>query len=125
MQMSFCALVCLLFVSFLQQAATGVNGFVKIEGTQFSVNGNPTFVNGFNSYWLMSLATDPTQRNKVTSVFEQAVAHGLKVARTWAFNDGQYKALQTSPGVYDEQVFQVCTWSLGYIKPSRLLPIIS
>lgn len=106
MQMSFCALVSLFFLSFLQQAAAGVSGFVKVDGTQFSVDGNPMFVNGFNSYWLMSLAADPTQRNKVTSVFEQAAVHGLKVARTWAFNDGQYQALQTSPGVYDEQVFQ-------------------
>jgi hypothetical protein len=110
MQMSFGALACLFFLSFLQQAAAGGSGFVKTEGTHFSVNGNPLFVNGFNSYWLMTMATDPTQRNKVTSAFEQAAAHGLNVARTWAFNDGQYKALQTSPGVYDEQVFQVCAW---------------
>jgi len=105
-QMRFWALACLFFLSFLQQAAAGVRGFVKTEGLQFSVNGNPLFVNGFNSYWLMTTATDPTQRNKVTSAFEQAAAHGLNVARTWAFNDGQYRALQTSPGVYNEQVFQ-------------------
>jgi len=104
--MSFWVLACLFFLSFLQQAAEGESAFVKTEGTHFSVNGNPLFVNGFNSYWLMTLATDPAKRNKVTSVFEQAAAHGLNVARTWAFNDGQEEALQTSPGVYDEQVFQ-------------------
>jgi len=105
-QMSFWALACLLFLSFLQQTAAIGTGFVKTEGTRFSVNGNPLFVNGFNSYWLMANAADPTLRNKVTSVFAEAAAHGLNVARTWAFNDGQYMALQTSPGVYDEQVFQ-------------------
>lgn len=106
MQMSFLVLACLFPLSFLQLAAAGRTGFVKTEGTHFSVNGKPLFVNGFNSYWLMTLATNPAQRNKVTSVFEQAIVHGLNVARTWAFNDGQYKALQISPGVYDEQVFQ-------------------
>ncbi|KAH9319973.1 hypothetical protein KI387_021742 [Taxus chinensis] len=56
---------------------------------------------------MMWVASDPTQRYKVTSVFKEAAAHGLNVARTWAFNDGSgYHALQTSPGVYDEQVFQ-------------------
>jgi len=104
--MSFWTLAYLFFLSFLQQAAAGGSGFVKTEGTHFSVNGNPLFLNGFNSYWLMTLAADPTERSKVTSAFEQAAAHGLNVARTWAFNDGQYRALQTSPGVYNEQVFQ-------------------
>jgi len=106
MMVGFWVLACLFFLGFLQQTAARGSGFVKTAGTHFSVNGKPLFVNGFNSYWLMTVATDLTQRNKVTSVFEQAAAHRLNVARTWAFNDGQYKALQTFPGVYDEQVFQ-------------------
>lgn len=106
MKMRLWVLSCLLFLSFLQQAAARGSGFVRTRGTHFTVNGKPLFVNGFNSYWLMTVATDLTQRNKVTSVFQQAAAHRLNVARTWAFNDGQYKALQTFPGVYDEQVFQ-------------------
>eukprot|EP01018_Ginkgo_biloba_P029342 Gb_12140 [translate_table: standard] len=63
-------------------------------------------VSYFSAFPRPPMATDPAQRYKVTSIFEQAAAHGLTVAQTWAFNDGQYKALQTSPGVYDEQVFQ-------------------
>jgi len=106
MMVRFWVLACLFFLGFLQQTAARGSGFVKTAGTHFSVNGKPLFVNGFNSYWLMTVATDLTQRNKVTSVFEQAAAHRLNVARTWAFNDGQYKALQIFPGVYDEQVFQ-------------------
>ena len=117
MTMRIWVLSCLLFLSFLQQDVARGSGFVRTEGTNFSVNGNPLFVNGFNSYWLMTIATDQAQRNKVTSVFEQAAAHGLNVARTWAFNDGKYMALQTSPGVYDEQVFQVCTSSLHGLQP--------
>ena len=82
--------------------------FVKTKGNNFVLDGRPVYVNGFNSYWLMSLATNPTDRQKVTSVFQQATSHGLTVARAWAFNDGNtYGALQTSPGQYDERVFQV------------------
>jgi len=124
-QMRFWALACLFFLSFLQQAAAGVRGFVKTEGLQFSVNGNPLFVNGFNSYWLMTTATDPTQRNKVTSAFEQAAAHGLNVARTWAFNDGQYRALQTSPGVYNEQVFQALDFVVSEANKHGIRLILS
>eukprot|EP00253_Pinus_taeda_P009720 PITA_09720 len=125
MQMGFLVLACLFFLSFLQPAAGGGSGFVRTEGTHFSVNGNPLFVNGFNSYWLMTLATDPTQRNKVTSVFEQATAHGLNVARTWAFNDGQYKALQTSPGLYDEQVFQALDFVISEANKYGIKLILS
>jgi mannan endo-1,4-beta-mannosidase len=71
------------------------------------------------------MATDPAQRNKVTSVFEQAAAHGLNVARTWAFNDGQYGALQTSPGVYDEQVFQALDFVVSEANNYGLRLILS
>ncbi|RVW62600.1 Mannan endo-1,4-beta-mannosidase 5 [Vitis vinifera] len=67
---------------------------------------SPFFFNGFNSYWLMHISAEPSQRNKVSDVFRQASAAGLSVCRTWAFSDGGYQALQISPGVYDERVFQ-------------------
>ena len=123
MTMRLWVLSCLLFLSFLQQVAASGSGFVRTRGTHFNVNGKPMFFNGFNSYWLMTVAMDLTQRNKVTSVFQQAATLRLNVARTWAFNDGQYKALQIFPGVYDEKVFQVCAWGLHYIKPSGTQPI--
>ncbi|KAH9319941.1 hypothetical protein KI387_021710, partial [Taxus chinensis] len=101
------------------------DGFVKTVGTHFFVNGNTLYVNGFNSYWLMSVATDPSQRNKVSSVFEEAAGHGLNLARTWAFNDGQYKALQVSPGVYDEQVFQALDFVVSEAKKYNIRLIFS
>ncbi|KGN52650.1 mannan endo-1,4-beta-mannosidase 1 [Cucumis sativus] len=80
--------------------------FVGVQDGHFQLNGSPFLFNGFNSYWMMSVATDPNQRNKVTQVFRDAAAAGLTVCRTWAFNDGGFHALQISPGVYDESVFQ-------------------
>ncbi|KAL9659859.1 hypothetical protein QQ045_024668 [Rhodiola kirilowii] len=71
---------------------------VQKKGHQFVINDKPFYVNGFNTYWLMVFAADP---------FKQASAVGLNLCRTWAFNDGrQWRALQKSPSVYDETVFQ-------------------
>jgi mannan endo-1,4-beta-mannosidase len=84
---------------------------VRTRGNQFVVGDDddhrPFYVNGFNTYWLMILAVDPSTRGKVTEVFQQAAAAGLTVCRTWAFNDGGWRALQKSPSVYDQDVFKV------------------
>lgn len=96
---------------------------VQKKGNQFVVNDQPFYVNGFNTYWLMVLAADESSRGKVTEVFKEASSVGMTVCRTWGFNDGQaqWKALQKSPSVYDEDVFKVllnfavilCTTTLG------------
>eukprot|EP01018_Ginkgo_biloba_P033903 Gb_08848 [translate_table: standard] len=75
---------------------------VQRKGTQFVVNGSPFYVNGFNTYWLMVFAVDPSTKPKVSSLLQEAASVGLTVGRTWAFNDGGWRALQKSPGVYDE-----------------------
>ncbi|KAL1542751.1 Mannan endo-1,4-beta-mannosidase 2 [Salvia divinorum] len=72
----------------------------------FVLDGSPFLFNGFNAYWMMNVASDPGRRHKVSDVFREASAAGLTVCRTWAFGDGGDRALQISPGVYDERVFQ-------------------
>lgn len=91
----------------LKVEADDGGAFVKTRGVQLILNGSPYYANGFNAYWLMYIASDPSQRNKVSSAFQQASNHGLNIARTWAFSDGGYNPLQYSPGSYNEQVFQV------------------
>ncbi|XP_074572465.1 mannan endo-1,4-beta-mannosidase 1-like [Curcuma longa] len=82
-------------------------GFVETRGLHFVANGSIFFANGYNAYWLMTMASDPSQRTKVTSALSDASRHGLTVARAWAFSDGGgSNALQTSPGAYNEQTFQ-------------------
>ncbi|ERM99694.1 mannan endo-1,4-beta-mannosidase 5 [Amborella trichopoda] len=81
-------------------------GFVRTPGTRFMLNGSPFLFNGFNSYWMMHVAAEPSERNKVSTVMQQAAGAGLTVGRTWAFSDGGDHALQISPGLYDERVFQ-------------------
>ena len=92
--------------------ANGMKGkadmaFVSARDAQFLLNGIPFYVHGFNAYFLMALSFDAECRSKVVDLLKQASQMGLNVCRTWAFNDGGYQALQTSPGVYDEKVFQV------------------
>lgn len=78
--------------------------FVTTRGPHFVLNGSPFLFNGFNSYWMMHVASDPSERYKVSEVFREASAAGLTVCRTWAFSDGGYRPLQISPGTY---VFRV------------------
>ncbi|KAJ6398411.1 hypothetical protein OIU77_019252 [Salix suchowensis] len=82
------------------------DGFIRTRGVHFLLNGSPYYANGFNAYWLMYTASDPSQRPKVSAAFREAASHGLTVARTWAFSDGGYRPLQYSPGYYNEQMFK-------------------
>jgi len=58
------------------------NGLVQRKGTHFILNGKTHYVNGFNAYWLTTMASDPSISSKVTSTFQQASQHGLNVGRT-------------------------------------------
>ncbi|XP_020594189.1 mannan endo-1,4-beta-mannosidase 2-like, partial [Phalaenopsis equestris] len=80
--------------------------FVGREGVHFMVDGNPFYVNGWNSYWLMIQSVEEASRPRMNAMFKTASGLGLTVCRTWAFNDGAYNALQISPGQFDEQVFK-------------------
>ncbi|KAJ7522468.1 hypothetical protein O6H91_18G012200 [Diphasiastrum complanatum] len=100
-------------------------GFVKSNGTHFQLDGYPFFLNGFNTYWLMYLAVDAGQRSKVIAVMQEAMDLGLTLARTWAFNDGCYRALQKAPGVYDEQIFQSLDFVIAEAKKYGLKLLLS
>lgn len=81
--------------------------FVAVSGKNFVINGAPFFVNGWNSYWMMTQAVEEGTRHRVVSILQRGAALGMTVCRTWAFNDATYNALQMSPGMYSEQTFQV------------------
>lgn len=83
------------------------HAFVGREGKNFVLNGEPLYINGWNSYWLMTQAVKERTRSRVTNIFKHGAALGMTVCRSWAFNDATYDALQGSPGVYSEQTFEV------------------
>ncbi|KAH0751255.1 hypothetical protein KY290_030487 [Solanum tuberosum] len=107
---AFFALLCLLLLAIVTEARNIENtknvDYVRTRGAHFVLNGSPFLFNGFNSYWLMHVAAEPTERYKISEVFKEASAASLSVCRTWAFSDGGDAALQISPGVYDERVLQ-------------------
>ncbi|KAF7824945.1 mannan endo-1,4-beta-mannosidase 5-like [Senna tora] len=99
--------------------------FVQRKGTEFVLNNSEFFFNGFNAYWMMHVGVDPTQRHKVSNVFREASSIGLTVCRTWAFSDGGDRALQISPGLYDELVFQALDFVVAEARKYQVKLILS
>lgn len=88
--------------------------FVERNGTQFVLEGKPFYINGWNSYWLMVQSVDEYSRPRVRTMLQAGAKMGLTVCRTWAFNDGDYNALQISPGRFNEQAFKVL-WLIMFL----------
>jgi hypothetical protein len=94
---------------------------VERRGPHLLESGRPFVVNGFNTYWLMYFAADPATRPTVTAALAEAADAGLNVCRTWAFNDGGYRALQLKPFSYDEDVFQVSLGCFCWVGTAQCL----
>ncbi|XP_052188999.1 mannan endo-1,4-beta-mannosidase 5-like [Diospyros lotus] len=104
---------------------TNYGGFVRTRGTHFVLNGSPFYFNGFNAYWMMHVAAQPSERSKVTQVLHDAAKAGLTVCRTWAFSDGGDEALQISPGVYDERLFKALDFVVAEARKYGIRLILS
>ncbi|XP_026457168.1 mannan endo-1,4-beta-mannosidase 6-like [Papaver somniferum] len=85
----------------------------------------PFYVNGFNTYWLMLFAADDSTKGKVSQIFQEASSVGLTVCRTWGFNDGGWRALQKSPGVYDQDIFKALDFVLSEAKKYKIRLVMS
>ncbi|XVF33034.1 hypothetical protein REPUB_Repub17cG0133500 [Reevesia pubescens] len=103
----------------------GSCGFVQTRGTNFVMNGKPFYLNGFNAYWMMMFAADPSTKSKVTDTFREASKYGMNIARIWGFNDGDYKPLQNSPGFYNEDVFKGMDFVVAEAKKYGIHLILS
>ncbi|XP_060199718.1 mannan endo-1,4-beta-mannosidase 7-like [Lycium barbarum] len=101
------------------------DGFIKTKGVHFMLNGSPFYANGFNAYWLMSIGSDQSQRDKVSSALQDAASHGLTVGRTWAFSDGGYSPLQYYPGSYHENMFQGLDFAISEAEKNGIKLILS
>ncbi|XP_062221352.1 putative mannan endo-1,4-beta-mannosidase 9 [Phragmites australis] len=99
--------------------------FARASGTRFMVGGRPFYSNGFNAYWLMYMASDPADRSKASAALEQAARLGATLVRTWAFSDGGYRALQESPGVYNEATFMGLDYVIAEAKERGIYLILS
>ncbi|KAF6163450.1 hypothetical protein GIB67_029299 [Kingdonia uniflora] len=102
-----------------------IRGFARTSGTRFVANGRPLYLNGFNAYWMMQMASDPSNRGKVSSTFQQASRSGMNMARTWAFSDGGSNALQLKPGSYNENMFRGLDFVISEAKRNGMYLILS
>jgi mannan endo-1,4-beta-mannosidase len=102
-------------------------GFVTVSGNHFVLDGEPYLYAGFNNYYQMVYAADLGLRHYVEEVQTEGADMGLTVLRTWAFNDGagQWNALQTAPGVYQEYVFQGLDYALHLADQNGLKVVLA
>ncbi|KAL9259738.1 Mannan endo-1,4-beta-mannosidase 1-like protein [Drosera capensis] len=63
------------------------DGFVTTSGIQLMLDGKTFYKHGFNAYWLMLVAYDPSTKAQVTTSYQQASSQGLTVM--WARDQGQ------------------------------------
>ncbi|CAI5989594.1 unnamed protein product [Closterium sp. NIES-65] len=97
--------------------AASSDGFVRRVGRQLWLRGKPFYVNGWNTYWLMYIASIPDKKYLVNQALSQGRSMGLTVCRTGAFYDGPgWHALQTSPGVFDENTFKALDYVIFTAK---------
>ncbi|XP_019437008.1 PREDICTED: mannan endo-1,4-beta-mannosidase 2-like [Lupinus angustifolius] len=99
--------------------------FVGRNGTQFMLDGKAFYVNGWNSYWLMAQSVDEETRPRVREMLKNGADMGLTVCRTWAFNDGDYKALQISPGRFNEQTFKALDYVIAEARQHGIRLLLS
>lgn len=111
----FVLLLLLFWVLCLIPQQADSSSYGETKGTHFVMNGKPFYINGFNAYWMMYMAFNPSTQPKVTSAFQRASKYQMNVARTWAFSDGVDRALQTSPGSYNEDVFDQGIYQSIYV----------
>ncbi|CAL9109445.1 unnamed protein product [Musa acuminata var. zebrina] len=98
-------------------------GFVGRNGTRFVDirDGSPVYVNGWNSYWLMSSDSG----DRVVEMLRRGRSLGMSVCRTWAFSDGGANALQISPGRFDERIFQALDFVIHEARRHHFRLILS
>ncbi|KAL1821655.1 hypothetical protein ACET3Z_016524 [Daucus carota] len=94
--------------------------FVERNGTHFMLDGRIFYINGWNSYWFMDHAVNSYSKPRIKQMLQAGAKMGLTVCRTWAFNDGDYNALQISPGQFDEQVFRALDYVIAEAKQQKI-----
>jgi hypothetical protein len=114
-------LTILLFPGFL----LANDGFVGVQGTQFTLNENPFYYTGTNNYYI---GIDPgITQAQVDEVLTSAKNMGISAVRAWGFNDGS-GGLQTAPGVYDETVFKKLDYAIykaGQLGIKLIIPFVN
>jgi Endo-beta-mannanase len=96
----------LFFTALFCASLIAQDNFITIKNRKFySGNKEYNFL-GFNAYYLQSEAASKGRQYIIDSVFKQASNYGIKVIRTWAFNEGDIGpgsgVIMNAPYVLDE-----------------------
>ncbi|MDY7082165.1 MAG: cellulase family glycosylhydrolase, partial [Halobacteria archaeon] len=78
--------------------------FVRRDGANLVLDGEPFYFSGTNNFWL----TEPTSSlDTVNTLVSNSSALGKNAVRTWAMCEGQEgRCFQPRPGEYDEDAFR-------------------
>ena len=115
------ALTAALAMVFLSVAAPSRGepvGFVTRNGTRFEINGRPYYYVGASYFNAMNLGADADSRAQLDADFATLRDMGITNVRLWASSEGPGGAtqltptLQSSPGVYDETMFEGLDYAL-------------
>lgn len=103
----------LLIILLMNVFLYGQTDFVSIKNQGFYLKDKEYNFIGFNAYYLQSEAANSMRRYIVDDVFEAAAKNGIKVIRTWAFNEGGGNGtISASPYNYNEQGFEALDYVL-------------
>lgn len=78
-----------------EQSSSTLGGFVKTDGTKFTLDGSPFYYAGTNCYYL-----NFKQQADIDNELDDAAAMGLKVVRTWGDIDAGVKTGQVDSNGY-------------------------
>ncbi|KAG8769644.1 hypothetical protein FRC20_004373 [Serendipita sp. 405] len=88
----------------IPSSTSTANGFVKVDGQKFKVDGVTFNAVGTNAYWLAQLGSS----SLIQSAFSEIASSGATVVRTWGFND------VTSPSGTYYQLWSGSTPTINY-----------
>lgn len=109
------------------------DGFVKVLDTGFLRNGKPYTIRGANYWYGMNMASDlGGNRTRLGIELDQLLAMGVNNLRIMAASEGpddvnqlfrMQPSLMTSPGTYNEEVFQGLDYLLDAIGKRNMTAV--
>ena len=105
------------------------DSFVRVNGNRFEINGKEFIFAGWNQWEVMEASNNvgpPARhlpldgREHMVRVMNAAVESGLKVVRIWMHTITKGYQVQTSPGVWNEELLRGLDWYLSEARKRQI-----